>query len=375
MIDTIKFYVPIEDTELFERIKSNSIQFKKEDLKTGEVEFAFYTNEVQIGSYSRKVAIKITDNNYARGLFIELSLPKYAKGNNVEMIFPSELPDIVSSLYFDVCRCLHTLLPDVSLWQIYRLDVCYNWIFRDQAEARSVIGFIQRIDFPRKKKYLYDTSVMYVGSAYTLKFYLKGSEFKKNEFYDMKQTNEEEAVELHSFADRMVRFEIGLKKEYLEEFFSHKKVLLEHIIDDHKIEESLSFFLKDKILRYITKENTTDSQIRDVLYTHFSKKKALRLYQFHKEYYQESGVIKSMMLEGGLSRATVWRNKKDLKNAGVGFDLADSSGVSLLEQLVIPSPHVRFDLLIEVRKKREEEDRKRAEEDKRWEEGVNQKVV
>ncbi len=360
MIDTIKFYVPIEDELLLQEIKSNSTQFKKEDLNTGKVEFAFYTREIYIGSYSRKVTIKLTENEYTRGLFIELSLPKYSKGNNVEMILPSELPDILASLYSNVCRLFGVLLPDVSQWPIYRLDVCYNWIFANPIEARSVIGFIQRIDFPRKKKFLYDTSVMYVGGAYTLKFYLKGPEFKKNEFFDMKQVEEEEAVELHAFADRIVRFEIGLKKDYLQEFFSQKKVFLEHIIDDQKIEETLSFFLKDKILRYITRANTTDSQIRDVLYAHFSKKKALRLYQFHKEYYQESGVIKSMMLEGGLSRATVWRNKKDLKHAGVGFDLADSSGVSLLEKLVIPSPDTRFDLLIEVRKKREEEDNQKV---------------
>ena len=39
------------------------------------------------------------------------------------------------------------------------------------------MNFIQRIDYPRKKVHRYETSVMYIGSAYTIKFYLTETQF------------------------------------------------------------------------------------------------------------------------------------------------------------------------------------------------------
>ena len=43
MIDTIKFYIPIPDLEILEKLKGSLMRFKKDDMKTGEVEFVFYT--------------------------------------------------------------------------------------------------------------------------------------------------------------------------------------------------------------------------------------------------------------------------------------------------------------------------------------------
>lgn len=345
MIDTIKFFVPIPDLEVIDEIRRNSIQIKKENLKTGLVEFAIHTSKVEVGSYNRSVNIRIIDNKYSRGLLIELSIPKYAKGNNVEMILPSELPTILEKLSQQVTTHLDTPLPHFSTWEIHRLDVCYNWIFSSLEEAKSVMDFLRQIDFPRKKKSIYDTSVMYVGGAYTVKFYLKGPEFTKHDFYDLKQVDYDWAIDLYTWANKIVRFEVGLKKDYLEDFFSRKKVLVEHIIDNEKIVETLSFFLKDKVLRYISKQNTSDAQIREILYCHFTKSRATRLFQFHKEYYKENSIIRNMILAGGVNPSTIWRYKVDLKKVGIGFDLPDTLGVSLLERLVIPSESSRFDLV------------------------------
>lgn len=353
MIDTIKFLVPINDIEVINEIRRNSIQIKKENLKTGLVEFAIHTSKVEVGSYNRSINIRIIDNKYSRGLLIELSIPKYAKGNNVEMILPSELPTILEKLSRQVATHLDTPLPHFSTWEIHRLDVCYNWIFNSSEQAKSVMDFLRQIDFPRKKKSTYDTSVMYVGGAYTVKFYLKGPEFRKHDFSDLKKVDYDWAVNLQIWADRIVRFEVEFKKDYLEDFFSREKVLVEHITDNEKIVETLSFFLKDKVLRYISKQNTSDAQIREILYRNFSKRKATSLFQFHKEYYKENSVIKNMMLAGGISSTTIWRNKRDLKKVGIGFDLPDTVGVSLVERLVIPSESSRFNLVDNPEKEEE----------------------
>ena len=98
MIDTIKFYIPIIDVKILEKLKGQLMRFKKDDMKTGEVEFCFYTSQAELGSYSRTINIRANDN--PQGLFIEFSVPKYEKGNNVEMIYPHNLENIWTFMNF-----------------------------------------------------------------------------------------------------------------------------------------------------------------------------------------------------------------------------------------------------------------------------------
>ncbi len=173
MIDTIKFFVSIPDVQVLNKIRSVSEQIKREDLKTEKIKFVFHVAEIKVGSYNKSINVKITDNLYNQGLFIELSIPKYAKGNNIEMLLPSELPQIIEKLAQDITAHLATQLPHFSTWEIFRLDICYNWIFKTKEETETVMGFLQRIDYPRKKKTIYPTSVTFLGTAYLIRFYLK----------------------------------------------------------------------------------------------------------------------------------------------------------------------------------------------------------
>lgn len=358
MIDTIKFFVPIDDLQFLERLKTVFIETKKENLNTEEVKYAFYSSEIYAGSYEKKIIIRL-EEKYGTGFTVEFSIPKYHKGNNIEMIWPSELPAILEKFYQELCFHLGVVLPDFTTWPIHRLDLCFNWIFKTKEEAETVMSFLQRIDYPRKKKATYGTSVMHVGSAYSLKFYLKGAEFKAHDLKEddfLKSHNQEGISKLGKWADRIVRYEIGFRKKYVEELFKHKPVFVGHVIDNKKIEEILSFYLKDKTLKYVTLKNTTEAQLEEILYNNFSKIKATRLYQFYRDYYLGDGVIKNRMLAGGLNRSTIWRYKNDLKSVGIGFDMLDGSGSSLLEKLVIPSENSKFDLVDFSEKKPEGED-------------------
>lgn len=341
MIDTIKFLVPIDDMEVLGKLKAGFQQTKREDLKTGIIKFEFYSSEIEVGSHNKKIIVRVSDT-VPTGLFLEFSVPKYAKGNNVEMIHPQDLKEIISKLYEEICTHVEYPLPHFSLWPIYRLDVCYNWLFKDLTEATTVMSFIQRIDYPRKQKYIYVTSVMYKGSAYTIKFYLKGPEFRKHSF---KEIEINRALELQEWANKIVRFEISLKKKFVEELLGHSPVLLEHLTDDSVVQEILTYYLKDRVFRYITTRNTTEAQLEEILYANFTKTKATRLYQFYNDYFLQDGAIKKRINAGGIHRATVYRYKKDLKKLGIGFDLPSPSGNSLLEQLVIPSENSKFELV------------------------------
>ena len=355
MIDTIKFFVPIDDIKFLQNLKSVFIEKKLENKKTQKVEYAYYSTEIFAGSYEKKIIIRL-EEKYGTGFTIEFSIPKYHKGNNIEMIWPSDLPTILEKFYQELCFHLGVVLPDFTTWPIHRLDLCYNWIFTTKQEAETVMSFLQRIDYPRKKKATYDTSVMHVGSAYSLKFYLKGSEFKAHDLKDDNFNDNhtlDEISELRKHADRIVRYEIGFKRKYIEELFDYKPVTLKHLQNDEQIEEILSFYLKDKTLKYVTLKNTTEAQLEEILYSNFTKIKATRLYQFYRDYYLGDGAVKNKIVNGGLNRSTIWRYKKDLKSVGIGFNFVDKDGESLLAKLVVPSESSRFDLIVSPKENNE----------------------
>jgi hypothetical protein len=340
MIDTVKLLIPIKDLEVLQKLEGNLTRFRKEDLKKGETIYEFHSSNIKLGSYNRSVSIKSTKSPL--GLFIELSFAKYEKGNNVEMIYPHDLLGIAERLHTELCIHLNDILPPISTWPIYRLDVCYNWLFKSEEEARYAMDFIQRIDYPRKKKYLYASSVMYTGSAYVIKAYLKGEEFLKHDYKELIETDGDRTYELQQYAKRIVRFEAGLRRAYLSEFMGLKDVFITDIADNDRIEETLKHFL-DKTFFYINPKSTTEAEVSKILHEHFNKTKAMRLYQFYKGYFFDD-TIKTMLLNGGLNRSTIWRYKTDLKHVGIGHKLETPDGIGILEQLIIPSPNTRFDL-------------------------------
>ena len=336
MIDTLKLLIPIKDLELLERLEGNLTRFRKEDLRKGQIEFEFHSSSVPLGTHHRKVMLKSTKN--LLGIFVECSFAKYSLGNNVEMIHPHDLPAIADQLHTELCQYLGIILPPINTWPVYRLDVCYNWLLDSHDEALYAMDFIQRIDYPRKKKYRWDTSVMYTGTAYTVKFYLKGDEFLK---HDYKELEENRAYVLQQWAKRILRYEVGLRRTYLTSFFGQKYVYLPEIANDDTILDVLQHFL-NRTFHYINPTSTTEAEVSRILRENFSKTKAMNLYLFYKGYFFDERT-RAMYENGGMHRSTIYRHKRDLKRVGIGHDL-EPRGKGILEKLVIPSPVTRFRL-------------------------------
>jgi hypothetical protein len=338
MIDTIKFLVPIDNIEYLKEITSIFDRFKKDNLKSGLIEFEFYTFNIPAGSYNRTVQIR--QSLKPSGLFIEFSIPKYEKGNNIEMIYPHRLKLILEKLHNEISQKLNNKIIPFSQWPIYRLDICYNWLFANKEHAQYAMNFIQKIDYPRKQKYTYQTSVMFKGSSYTIKFYLKGAEFLKHDF---KSIETETALKLFDYATRMLRFEVSMRKEHLLKKFDVKSLFLVDISDDEKILKLLQQYL-ESVFKYVTPKTTKEFEIETVLYSNFTKTKATRLYQFYKGFFHDEA-MKKRLQSGGMHRATIYRYKKELKVLNIGSDISDSESEGIVEQLIIPSPDTKFDLL------------------------------
>ena len=342
MIDTVKFLIPITDIKFLDKIKTKLIRTRRENMHTGELKFVFYTGEVTVGSYSRNVTMYLSESNPV-GLFVEFSLPKQYYNNNIEMIQPFDVTLVLENFRNELCKNLDEILPVLSEWVIYRLDICYNWTFESEEKCQSFADFIQRIDFPRKKKLTYDTSLMFKGSGYSIKFYLKGKEFKKHDFKDLKKLDVKNANELQDWANRILRFEVEFKRVYLCNLLKKKKVFMVDIADNTLIEKLLKDYLA-LVFRYIDKENMKHEDARQIIYENFKPAKAYTLYNFYKNYYYNKD--EKHLLLRGMSKTTIWRYKKLLKAVGVSFteNLNDKEFLALNE-LVIPSERGKYTLL------------------------------
>jgi hypothetical protein len=181
---------------------------------------------------------------------------------------------------------------------------------------------------------------MYKGSAYSIKFYHKGAEFLKHDF---KKMPEDEAFDLQVWADRIIRYEIGFKRSYLEKLLKVETVFLHHIVNDDLIENLLKQYLDEKVFRYITPQSMSEASIEEILDRNCTKRMAMTLMQFYKNYYFDDS-LKRKILKGGMDKSTVYRYKCRLKELGIGSELSSVNN-GIIEKLIIPSSDTRFDFL------------------------------
>lgn len=186
------------------------------------------------GSWSRDITCVIDEMN--QRIIVEASIPKFFNGQNVDLLYDyrSKCLDFVSYLYtfFKVKLPSSEEILSIALG---RVDICYFYKFESQIHAFDFINaFKMWSKHKRKKIHHYDTSMMFVGRSFSLKFYMKYDEFQK---HDKKDINKNLAMLLEkndhadnykivsdyrnmlaycdSFASGMVRSEFTLRRQKL----------------------------------------------------------------------------------------------------------------------------------------------------------------
>lgn len=316
MIDTIKFRFFIKNLKN-ERL--NSLEL----FQLGQLIFKKHTKQIRAGSYSYDINFHIFDDKCE----IEYSVPKLIYGYNVEddavgheevYLSAMKLYGVLNGDYFD---CPH---PDS--WTIERIDYCDN--FQVDRPQQSIDNLSQ-IEYPKKKRLTFPTSVMWVGSTYSLKFYLKNPEFMKHDFKRISLIDGHKASMLAHKCDNTLRFEITIRKRGLKYFFSTDKLTLAEFmsepIGNGKILELLKWAKNQKGLEQLQKDS-----LREILVSVYGKNKGGKLYAFYEQYHTTSGKHK---LETFMSRATMFRYLRDIKNGIAQFfpdldKLVDSLPVS-----------------------------------------------
>ena len=126
---------------------------------------------------------------------------------------------------------------DTLSWIIQKIDFCYNWKLNSQDELNTYLKIFQNLEYSRKDRYIYDTSVMYTGSAYTVKAYSKYEEYLKHDLKELEKVNPMLAYEVMELAKNVLRFEVSLKKQQFQTVFGkqtlHIADITEEVITTH----------------------------------------------------------------------------------------------------------------------------------------------
>lgn len=224
MIDTIKLGISLTQsqlTKLHKRLADDDrwqwVQFQN---STGELRLTRCRGLAHLDqhSYHREIFWDIPHSYIPDQTFLtlELSLPKFWYGHNIHLLY--DFVNVLKVLKTLFEKQLHCRFPDVMTWQVWRVDICYAWRCPSQNIAQQLLNSLKRLHFPYKKPIIYPTSIVFVGATYSIKFYLKHSEFINN---DRKALLKDKASfewinHLEQKALGVFRYEATLRRKFLK---------------------------------------------------------------------------------------------------------------------------------------------------------------
>lgn len=224
MIDTLKLGIPLTSFQ-FRKIRkhvdqSDRWQWIQFQPNTGERRFVRMKGLVNLDrqSFHRDTAFDVSEHYTpdATFLILELSLPKFWYGHNIHLLYNfidplKELKRLLENQF--QCR-----FADVLDWNIFRLDICYAWKTPSQTISQKILDSLKRLHYPRKKPIIYPSSIVFAGTTYSFKFYLKYPEFIQNDKKALKKAKAslEWITHLENLSSGVIRCEATLRRKYLK---------------------------------------------------------------------------------------------------------------------------------------------------------------
>jgi II/X family phage/plasmid replication protein len=321
MIDTVKFKVTINDN-LKNLIINKSISTKRINNNNNQTLFNFSNLQFE-GSFSHKINLFLNNND----IFIELSLPKLAYGHNVYLLYPQDIKIYVIKLYKRIIEIFPNF-PDYNNWELYRLDLCYCWKFESIDELNTMIDVVQSFNYPKKKKYLYANSVMFVGNSYSVKFYNKYDEFFKHDFKFLSSNNIDLAYQTLFISENVLRFEVTLRHKWL------KTNNVSNNIFDIEINwyyNQIKYFF-DKFTYGLKISNMSDLTTYKLIREYYpSSSKCSTLFSFYLHYKNHKKLVPKVY-----SSSTIYQYLRELKKANIPLSISSAKQVTC-ENFSIPS--------------------------------------
>lgn len=216
------FFVVI-DSKTYDLLVNRSIMTQRIDKENGNIEFE-YNNFHLNQSWNYKVVFSIDTKIWQYDpvlgvpvlsyclpyLRFEFSAPKILWGHNLESCSVSDALYAANLVRDSFNNLFGVSIDKVKQWYCYRLDTCANYILDNENQVKAYIRYLQRLDYPRRIKNLYeDTGIYFASRNNTLKVYAKGVEFKKHDRYRF--LDELEQQRLQNQANRILRIEVEQK--------------------------------------------------------------------------------------------------------------------------------------------------------------------
>lgn len=343
-IDTVTLRSPFISENLAHCIENQSIRRQGWSMESGEILYSLTTAKLQ-GSYDSRISVKIErmqkgfENNKPYNkpcqpfITLECSVHKAMVGHNVyggtEDFKASVrwLIDLVSEL-------LNLELPRAEEWEVRRIDVAevfelpakeaiFEWFNGLQIDTVSNSHNVHR----------YGTHGVHVNkTAICLKFYHKGTEFKKHDAKRISRFLSYHTQALQDKADKILRVEVELKSRKLKQDFGFYP-MVDDISKDYlrkAYNEQIKGFLKE------TGNNKdlvrTISNVQDRLWQMYGKKRSISLFS---TWYQMA-TLGEAFVKKSLKQSTFYEHVRLLKKAGCSWHNAKPNSNRMMPESFTP---------------------------------------
>lgn len=343
--DTIKLKSPSMDRDLIRRIEQKCMLRSGMDCSTGEVLYELFTGEL-LGSWDSRISVVPKYEDWVVGkdgrprlhacepyILVEASVHKAMLGHNVYG-GPSDFLQACRYLVALVEKLLEVDLLPADYWTVHRVDVAHVYDLARPA-CKEFFDSIQLRNFPRRQKKAakYDMAVYFAGKTTTVKFYHKGSEFTAHDrarlrgffktlFHHLHGSDpknleraEKKVKALQRLADRRLRVEVEIHSDKLQYDFGRNPTVQE--VSDAYLERihdtEVERLLREGKQAMETVRTTTAVMTR--LQNVYGDTKGAQLYGF----WSAMCTLNENVIRDKYSRATFFRNRKFLEDAGVSW--------------------------------------------------------
>lgn len=374
-IDTIRLRSPFISEQLAREIELHCIQRKATSLATGEILYEITTGDLR-ASWDSRIMVKVRREEYETEttgrprlvdcepyILLECSAHKVMMGHNIyggPTDFRKTCVEVVTLIEF----LLQVELPPAHIWQVQRVD--WAEVYRlPFAAVQEFFEGIYTIQFPRRNKSVSkhgSHSIHIPGTTTTVKIYHKGPEFHehdskrlkrffqayytfKHSIYDQKTNSSycsikpdkleimvnRKIMALQRLANSRLRAEVGINSEKFDYDFGHRPQV-------HEVTDEYLKSVHDKEIMRLLKEGKSDMETvrknKDVskrLNETYGDTLGNRLFGF----WLQLAANGEDEVKRRLTRATFYRNRKSLMDAGVnwtGTDVVIVANDSVLPQ-------------------------------------------
>ncbi|HJV82447.1 phage/plasmid replication protein, II/X family [Noviherbaspirillum sp.] len=353
-LDTVKLRSPTLPKATINRIEGMGIKTQRTDMQTGLIEMEFTRTPLR-GSWDSRISLAPCHSDLSKNpitgrveehpcppyVYLECSFPKNLNGHNV-FGGPTDLPLSARVLIEAVSDQLGVKLPPADTWWVHRVDWAENYVLGFDA-IQDFFATMKNARFPRRNVQSYGTNGLYAaGITTTVKLYHKGEEFAEHDFkrierslrnlrtaqypqdrhiVENRQWVEDQITMLQDEANRRLRVEVEIHLEKLKHDFGHKP-----FVKEVKTDYLTAVFDKEvyRLMRQGKTAGTTILRNSTAVLRRLADEHQSELANKLHAFWNQMATVGEKETKAAYPRATFYRHRKMLEEAGITWHQADS---------------------------------------------------